>query len=72
MGNCKDCKHWEHHTDCYRKQWNTCGAVDWVDYADKMPEGGFALYADASDDTGLSAGLKTGPLFGCVRFKPKE
>ncbi len=30
---------------------------------------GFAIHADASDDTGLTAHLVTGPDFGCVRWQ---
>lgn len=70
MGNCKDCKFWESHFDG-RKEWHTCEAADWVDREDKIGEEGFALYAEALDDSGLMAGLKTGPLFGCIKFQPR-
>lgn len=68
MGNCKDCKHWHAHIDAFNKRWNTCEAPNWVDYANKVDDDGFALYADASDDSGLCVGLKTGPMFGCIKF----
>jgi hypothetical protein len=72
MGHCKDCKYWEHHKDGYSKEWSTCGEPDWVDYADVIPDDSMAIYADASDDQGLECGLKTGPLFGCIKFKTKK
>jgi len=34
-----------------------------------MTESDIAFYADASDDTGLHAGILTGALFGCIRFE---
>jgi len=71
-GNCKDCRYWERHIDIRNKKFSTCGRVDWVDYADKIPEDGAAIYAYASDDSGMEVGLKTGPLFGCVKFQPKR
>jgi hypothetical protein len=70
MGHCKDCKHWESHTAGPNKSWHTCEAPDWVDYDAKIGDGDFAIYAHASDDTGLTAGLKTGPMFGCIKFQP--
>ncbi|NUX58681.1 hypothetical protein [Paraburkholderia youngii] len=69
MGRCKDCKYWESHTDMRNKSWQTCEAPQWVDYAAKIGDADFAIYADASDDTGLQAGLKTGPMFGCIKFE---
>jgi len=63
MGNCKDCKNWD-------KNYHTCD-VDWVNQNKLIVEDNFALYADAHDDSGLQAGLKTGPMFGCVKFKLK-
>ena len=75
MGNCKDCKHWEHHSEDFYgknlKEWHECEAVGGADYDEKIPDDGFALYADAADDTDLSSGLKTGPMFGCFKFLPK-
>lgn len=63
MGNCKDCTKW------YRRD-QTC-RVDWVERSDRVEEGEMAIFAEAHDDSGLMAGLKTGPLFGCVQFQPK-
>ena len=65
---CKDCKHWDSHLNTRGKSWNTCEAPNWVGYADKIPDDGFAIYADAHDDSGLECGLKTGPLFSCIKF----
>lgn len=70
MGNCKDCKYWEAHNDG-RNRWNTCEAADWVYYKDKIGDSDIAIFADASDDTGLDCGLKTGPMFGCVKYQPE-
>lgn len=71
MIRCKNCRFWKHHTDQWNNSWNACGMVAWVGRNEKIEETGFALYADASDDTGLDAGLKTGPEFGCVLGEPK-
>ncbi len=69
MAHCKDCRHW--HQALGHDNWNTCEAPDAAEYDDKIPDDGFALYADAHDDSGLSYGLKTGPMFGCIKFQPK-
>lgn len=71
MGNCKDCKFWEFRVDMYNKSWNTCEAVAWVDYDSRIGDDSFAIYASASDDSGLEAGLKTGPMFGCNKFQER-
>ena len=71
MGNCKDCKYWEPHNK-RNKKWHTCGAASWVDYDEKIEDGGVGIYADASDDSGLVCGLRTGPMFGCVKFSAKR
>lgn len=70
MGHCKDCKHW--HVALGHTTWNTCEAVDsGVEHDQVIPDDSFAMYADASDDSGLDYGLKTGPLFGCIKFQPR-
>lgn len=69
MGNCKNCEYWEAHSDLPGLQWNTCEAPNLVNRADKIEDDTFALYANAHDDSGLEWGLKTGPMFGCVKFK---
>lgn len=71
MGNCKDCKYWESHFDTRSKTWNTCEYPDWVNYDAKIPEDSISFYADAHDDCGLDAGIKTGSLFGCIKFIQK-
>lgn len=71
MGYCKDCKHWRSHLGEFNKAWETCEGVDWTDMTSRIKEDDFALYAEAHDDSGLSAGLRTGPLFGCIKFSPK-
>ena len=69
MGHCKDCKHW--HVALGHTTWNTCEGVDSAEYDEKIPDDGFAMYASAHDDSGLESGLKTGPMFGCIKFQPK-
>ena len=70
MGHCKDCKHWESHIDTRNRSWHTCEAANWVERDSKIGDDDLAIYADANDDSGLDAGLKTGPMFGCVKFLP--
>lgn len=72
MGNCKDCRHWK--SDSF-----LCCAVDviTVDYPNgDDPPGGETecVIAVSESDERPSAGLKTGPLFGCVQFQlaPKK
>jgi hypothetical protein len=74
---CKDCVHWESHIGTQwdhmqGKSWNTCEAAGWANRGDKIVGDELAIYADASDDTGLEAGLMTGPLFGCIRFLAED
>ena len=73
MGNCKDCKFWVETDSLYtRKVWRECQAADWVDKGDTVSENGIGYYADAHDESGLTAGLITGPMFGCVLFQQAE
>ena len=69
MGHCKDCKYWESHSDMFNKSWMTCEAPNWVERDTKIGDADFAIFADASDDSGLTVGLKTGPMFGCIKFQ---
>lgn len=69
MGNCQDCQHWRHIVNVGNEKYTECGIVDWLEPNDAVPIDGFAIYANAPDDTGLRAGLKTGPLFGCTFFE---
>ena len=71
IGNCKDCKYWGQTQDGYGKSWTECEFPEWATRDEKIADDGIAYYADASDDTGLDAGLKTGPMFGCIKFKAK-
>jgi len=59
--NCKDCKFWD-------KRDTECNHIDWIEDNKSMKGNNFALFATASDDQGLTAKFKTGPLFGCVQF----
>ena len=71
MGRCKDCHYWEGHIDVLGREWHTCERVDWVDRDTPPGKDEAAIYAEASDDYGLMAGLLTGPEFGCTNFKRK-
>lgn len=59
MGNCKDCKHW-YDEECMLIGTNENVGTD-----------GFTLEIHASDDHGLFYSIKTGPMFGCVKFEGK-
>ena len=72
MGICRDCRFWEQHHDMYNRKWHECSVVNWVDKDAKVGENEMALYADATDDTGLTVGLKTGAMFGCFLFQQDE
>jgi len=65
MGNCKDCKK-------YDKRGQFCNAAYWVEPREKLATDALAFYANAHDDSGLEAGVKTGPMFGCIKFQPKK
>lgn len=73
VGNCKDCKYWETYGNSfyYPTEWKECDRPDRVMRYDPTKDDEVALYADALDDSGLTAGLKTGPMFGCVHFTAK-
>ena len=69
MGLCKDCKYWNK-----GEYWDSgeCMDIDLDTFNDMKLEGSDrALYYSVMDDSGLDCGLKTGPEFGCVRFKKK-
>ena len=60
---CKDCKYWSY---------GECVDLDLDTFNDMKLEGSDrALYYIVMDDSGLDCGLKTGPEFGCVRFRKK-
>jgi len=63
-GTCKDCRHWQNKS--------TCGLAEFVEKREKLAGDAFGVYAGAADDTNLEFDLKTGPLFGCVKFEPKK
>lgn len=61
MGNCKDCIYWNFiEEECY---------VDWISESESIGNDSMGIYADADDDSNLRCGLKTGPMFGCIRFE---
>jgi hypothetical protein len=63
VGKCKDCMAWNN---------GECADVDYVYENEKVEMDNFGIFADADDDQGLVWGLKTGPDFGCVKFKSKK
>lgn len=67
---CKDCKHWEIYDLREKPKWAECGLPSWTSRGSDIEEDTVAIYADACDDTGLDAGLKTGRMFGCLKFRP--
>lgn len=72
---CKDCSFWEHHSDTdwgLSTSWSTCELPVRVSYPfAKINENDFVVYAGADDDSGLNAGLITGPMFGCIKFEQR-
>lgn len=62
-GLCKDCKFW------YRGE---CNDATEIKPLDDPGEASLSYYGDASDDQGLTYGIKTGPYFGCIHFSPKH
>lgn len=67
MGNCKDCNHW--HNAKQHPWWNTCQVPEIVKYNEKISDTGFAYYVES--DGIVDFGIKTGPMFGCVKFEEK-
>lgn len=61
--HCKDCQHWDREFHP-----GECNAPKWLDDREKPEDDKAGFYAKASDDTGLDAGFRTGPLFGCIKF----
>ena len=62
---CKNCKHWSK----YNSQ--ECYLPDWISIKSRVDDNTFAYYADALDDSGLDAGIKTGANFGCNKFESR-
>jgi hypothetical protein len=60
MSSCKNCGYWEN---------GDCHLPDWVGRWEPVKQDAMVIYADAHDDSGLDAGVRTGPLFGCKGFK---
>lgn len=67
--HCKNCKFWTH-TGAYKGKTasGVCDRIDW-DNDNPPPDGDAILFADALDDSGLRAELRTGPDFGCLKFQ---
>ena len=62
IGLCKDCKYWSD---------GECVDLDLDTFNDMKLEGSDRALYYIMDDSGLDCGLKTGPEFGCVRFRKK-
>lgn len=62
---CKDCKKWS-------KATNECYLASWEPQNIKLKDNEIIFFADAADDSGLMAGVRTGPNFGCIRFEEKK
>lgn len=75
---CKDCKFWAtaelpiSRMKRSSNNWNVCVIVYDFKHNSAVEEDECAIYADADDNFGLQTALETGPMFGCVNFKPKE
>jgi len=65
MGRCKDCKNWD-------KRESICGHIEWVEVQEMPQDDNFVLVANSDDDQGLEAYVRTGPDFGCTKFKAEE
>ena len=59
---CKDCRYWSR---------GECADIDLDTFNDMKLEGSDRALYYIMDDSGLDCGLKTGPEFGCVRFRKK-
>lgn len=68
-GYCKDCHYWQSHTGQNNVPWHTCQLPNWANYNEDIGRDNMAIYVDANDDSGLEYDLKTGPMFGCLKFK---
>ena len=62
IGLCKYCKYWSY---------GECVDLDLDTFNDMKLEGSDRALYYIMDDSGLDCGLKTGPEFGCVRFRKK-
>ena len=63
---CSTCWHWtDYETTC-----RFSGPIDGI-YAE-LEGDSFGVAVQVADDSGLAACLKTGPDFGCVRYKQKR
>jgi hypothetical protein len=69
LGYCKNCKFWKHHENDYGKKWNSCEVAGWGERGDKFSSDALAIFVHVHDDSGLEAGLMTGPEFGCIKFQ---
>ena len=72
MGNCKDCNFWDHIWFDETKGTSACNGIEWEHPMNKIPENGAMFELRANDDHGLHFSFQTGPMFGCMNFKPKR
>ena len=72
MGNCKDCKFWDH--DLFESEVDVaeCDAFGYYDpMYQKLEQDDAAFDLRINDDYGLSHRFMTGPMFGCVKFQSR-
>lgn len=72
MTTCKTCKFWKE--DNTKKPFGICTNVGGYDeqYPHNSKDDNFCIFADASDDTGLTSDLLTKENFGCNMHKEKH
>lgn len=63
---CKDCVHWKYNS-------TECRIARESSDDDTLVNDEFGVFAIvySSDNYGAETGLKTGPMFGCVKFEQK-
>jgi hypothetical protein len=64
-GTCSTCSYWDEDSKCL------CSDVVGDIYA-QMQGDHFGIAARVDDDSGLTVSFKTGPDFGCVKYKAKK
>jgi len=62
---CKNCRYWD-------KYDNSCNLADWYNRDNELVKDEIMFYAEVNDDSGLRAGVRTGPEFGCIKFEIRK
>jgi hypothetical protein len=71
MGNCQDCLVWKERTTRLGTRFGVCDITELDDPESAIGDSDMAIFAVVHDDSGLYVGLKTGPMFGCVKFQAR-